>query len=95
MVKVEALIKLYIGENVRQTPFTNGYRPLFCFIEETGTSGQITLIGRESFFPGEEGIVRIAFLNRQFLGGDFRVGTKFHFGEGGEPLGEGEVVSIL
>jgi elongation factor Tu len=95
MVEIEALIKLYAGETLRQTPFTSGYRPLFCFTEETGTSGRITLTGRDSFFPGEKGIVRIAFLNKQYLGDDFGVGAKFHFGEGREPLGEGEVISIF
>jgi translation elongation factor EF-Tu-like GTPase len=53
MIRIKAVIKLY--NDGRKTPFTSGYRPLFDFIEETKTSGQITLIDREVFYPGDEG----------------------------------------
>jgi len=84
-----------MSEVGRKTPFTNGYRPLFNFKSEIKTSGQIALIDRKEFNPGDEGIVEIAFLNKDYLGIDFGIGTKFTFGEGGEPLGEGEVKAII
>ena len=85
---------MFEGANKRQTPFANGYRPLFKFIEETMTSGQIILINQEQFRPGEEGIVEIAFLNMEFLGDDFGTGKLFKFYESEEPLGEGEILEI-
>ncbi|MGF7076237.1 translation elongation factor EF-Tu-like GTPase [Mucilaginibacter sp. 3215] len=63
MIKVKASIKLYEGENVRKTPFTTGYRPLFNFITDVKTSGQISLIKHDKFFPGEQGSVDIEFIN--------------------------------
>ena len=56
---------------VVEPPFYSGYRPLFDFIEETKTSGQITLLDREAFYPGDEGVVEIAFLIRRALGDNF------------------------
>lgn len=94
MIKVKARIKLFAGEKKRQTPFTTGYRPMFKFIEETMTSGQIRLLDREEFNPGEEGVVEIAFLNKDFLGNDFEIGKSFNFYESEEPLGEGEILEI-
>ncbi len=93
MIRIKAIIKLY--RDGRKTPFSSGYRPLFDFIEETKTSGQITLIDRELFYPGDEGLVEIYFLNKKCLGDDFSDGVKFTFGEGREPLGEGQVKEIL
>jgi elongation factor Tu len=81
--------------NGRETPFYNGYRHLFNFIEEMKTSGRIDLIDREQFCPGEEGRVEITFLNSDYLGSDFDIGKMFFFGEGSEPLGEGTVKEIL
>lgn len=95
MIKIRAKIRLYAGENKRQTPFISGYRPLFEFIGIMKTSGQINLINQEKFMPGEEGFVEIIFLNREYLGEDFRVGKSFKFYEGIEPLGEGEVAEML
>lgn len=94
MIKIIAKIKLYKGGNKRNTPFNTGYRPLFQFIDGMKTSGQITLLNQERFIPGEEGVVEISFLNREYLGQDFRVGKAFKFYEGAEPLGEGEVTEI-
>lgn len=95
MIKVRAKIKLFKGENKRQTPFTTGYRPLFQFIEEMKTSGQITLINQKEFSPGEEGLVEIIFLHQDYLGRDFGVGKTFSFYEGKEPLGEGKIIELL
>lgn len=68
---------------------------LLHLIEETKTFGQITLLDREAFYPGDEGIVEIAFLIRRALGNNFSEGTKFTFGEGRDHVGEGEVKEIL
>lgn len=90
MVRVKAKIKLYSGLNKRQTPFSNRYRPLFDVLEGTKTSGMITLLDREEFSPGDEGVVEITFLNANCY-----EGTLFHFYESIEPLGEGTVLEIL
>lgn len=93
MIRIKAIIRLY--KNGRKTPFSNGYRPLFDFAECTKTSGQINLIDRDMFYPGDEGIVEIYFLKDLYLGNNFSEGVKFTFGEGREPLGEGEIKEIL
>ena len=46
------------------------------------------------FCPGEEGEVEINFINKEYLGDDFDIGKKFTFGDGEEPLGEGEITEI-
>lgn len=94
MIKVKAKIRLYKSASSRKTPFKSGYRPMFNFIEEMKTSGQIILNDKEEFFPGDEGVVEITFLNKDYLGNNFGIGTKFTFGEGREPLGEGEIKEI-
>lgn len=91
MIRIKAIILLYKGE--RKSPFSNGYRPLFNFIETMKVSGKIMLpSGKREFLPGEKGQVDIIFLNKNFLGDTFGKGAKFSFGEGAEPLGEGEVL---
>lgn len=61
MIRIIASIRLY--KDGRRTPFYSGYRPLFDFIEETKTSGQITLLDREAFYPGDEGVVFLKALS--------------------------------
>ncbi|MGZ3874064.1 MAG: hypothetical protein ACXVJD_14175 [Mucilaginibacter sp.] len=95
MFKARAFIKLYKSETSRKTAFHNNYRPLFEFSVGMKKSGQITLSDRTEIFPGDNGIVDISFLDDAFLGSDFGLGTKFTFGEGGVPLGEGEIISII
>lgn len=95
MITVKANIRLYNDDGSRKTPFRNGYKPLFNFIAEMKKSGQIILINRQEFAPGEEDIVEILFLNTDYLGDNFSVGAKFSFGEGNNTLGEGEIVEIL
>ena len=90
MNKIKAKIKLYSGINKRKTPFTNGYRPLFDVLEETQISGMITLLDREEFRPGDEGVVEIKFLHANCI-----KGTQFLFYESEEPLGEGVVLEVL
>lgn len=95
MFKVKAKIKLYKIDGGRTTPFLNGYRPLFNFIPGMKKSGQISLNDRKEFFPGQEGIVEITFINKDFLGENFGEGSKFIFGEGLQTLGEGEIKEII
>lgn len=90
MIRVRAHIKLYAGVGKRKTPFTNGYRPLFDVLEDTKTSGMITLLDRDSFRPGDEGVVEIKFINA-----NCDEGTRFYFYESVEPLGEGVVLELL
>lgn len=58
-------------------------------------SGQIKLLDRAEFYPGDEGLVEIVFLNKNYLGDNFTEGVNFTFDEGKEPLGEGEVIELL
>lgn len=95
MIKVNAKIRLFKDVGSRKTPFTNGYRPLFNFIPDMKTSGKIILKDQLEFFPGDEGVVEIVFLERNYLGGNFGVGSKFIFGEGREALGEGTIIELL
>ncbi len=95
MIKIKAKIKLFKSDVGRRTAFTTGYRPLFNFIKEMKTSGQITLNDRQEFLPGDEGIVEIEFLSKEYLGDDFEKGRKFTFDEGIEVLGDGEVLEII
>ena len=90
MVRIRAHIKLYMGAGKRKTPFTSGYRPLFDVLGETKTSGMITLLDREGFEPGDEGIVEIKFVEANCV-----VGTRFTFYESVEPLGDGVVLEVL
>jgi len=90
MVRIKAKIKLYAGVGKRKTPFANGYRPLFDVLEDNKTSGMITLLDRDEFKPGDEGIVEIKFIDA-----NCSKDTLFYFYESREPLGEGVVVEIL
>lgn len=93
MIKIKAHIKLYA--NGRKNPFTNNYRPLFNFTKSTKTSGQIELIDREKMYPGECLDVIIVFLSKEYLGENFIEGRRFTFDEGGDPLGEGVIITII
>lgn len=95
MIKIKARIRLFKGDLGRRTPFTNGYRPLFNFIKGMKTSGQIILKDRQEFLPGDEGIVEIEFLNKEYLGDEFKKGKEFTFDEGIDILGNGQVLEIL
>lgn len=95
MLSVRAIIKLYSGDLYRKTPFTNGYKPLFNFINNMKKSGKITLINKAEFIPGEEGEVNITFLDKDYLGADFGKGKNFTFSEGTHILGEGKILEII
>jgi len=93
MITLKAKIKLYASG--RPIPFSTGYRPMFNFIEKMKTSGKIQLNDRERFYPGDEGIVLITFVSEKYLGFNLGSGSKFTFDEGGNPIGEGEVIGIV
>jgi len=93
MIKIKAYIRLY--KKGRKTPFLSGYRPLFNFVAEMRVSGKIKLLDKDEFHPGDEGVVEISFLNRDYLGDDFEKGKTFTFGESEESLGEGVISEIL
>lgn len=95
MVKTLAEINLFKGEEKRKTPFISDYRPLFSFIPEAMAIGQILLLDRDEFRPGETGIVEIRFPFSDYLGEDFGIGKKFNFRESKEVFGEGEIIEIL
>jgi len=95
MAIVLARIHLYTGPSARSTPFKSGYRPCFGFVPESLTSGSITLLDRELFYPGDTGEVKITFLSEELLGENFGSGTTFEFGEGPRALGRGEILEVL
>lgn len=92
MIEIRAIIEF---NHTRKVPFFSGYRPAFLFIPESYTSGQITLIDRERFNPGETGEVEIKFLNKDLLGKTFGIGSEFTFEEPPNILGTGRVLEIL
>ena len=95
LIKLKATIHLFAGDNVRQTPFASGYRPLFLFSNaKTKISGRIDLIGGHSFEPGSSGAVTISFVSGIIDEIYFRVGEKFTFSEGQNELGSGEIIDI-
>ena len=89
MLKIKAKICLY-KNNGRKTPFKSGYRPLFD-IKNSKYSGMIDLINKKDFFPGEEDIVYISFINLI----DLNVDDVLFFSEGLANLGEAIVLEIL
>lgn len=95
MVNVRAVIKLYRGDLYRKTPFNSGYKPLFNFVNDMKKSGKITLLNKDKFNPGDEGEVKITFLDNDYLGSDFGDGKKFTFSEGTHILGEGRVLEVI
>jgi len=78
MIKIKAKLRL---NQMRKTSIHTGYRPQFNFISETSTSGHIILLDREKLLPGEEAVVEILFLFKEFLGDDLSPGKIVTFGE--------------
>ena len=95
MIRVKAYLSLFKNDMGRETPFISGYRPLFNFTPEMKVSGQITLLDRDKFYPGDEGVVLIFFLNDEYLGDNFQIGSKFTFCEGRDIIGMGEVIEVM
>lgn len=97
LIKILAQIKLFSGENMRQTPFKNKYRPAFDFKgARTKLSGRIDLIDREDFEPGSTGVVQVTFIRGMIDDEYFKKGQTFYISEGGKyNLGEGEILEII
>ena len=95
MIVIKASVKLFKSAFDRQNSFETGYRPMFSFIEDMRTSGRIRLLDREKLYPGYEAIVEIDFPNSNFFGDDFKIGSRFRFGESTQDLGEGSVIDIV
>ena len=95
MVNVKAIIKLYSGDLYRKTAFNTGYKPLFNFVNNMKKSGKIILLNKEQFNPGDEGEVKITFLDNSYLGSDFGNGKNFTFSEGTHILGEGHILEVI
>ncbi len=95
MLYVRAKISLFKGSTYRKTPFTDGYKPSFNFVDNMKKSGKISLLNKKEFVPGEEAEVEITFLDKKYLGSDFGNGKEFTFGEGQHILGEGKIIEVL
>lgn len=94
MIQIIAKLRLYNISNARKTPFATNYRPMFNTIPNMKTSGNIILIDRELFYPGDEGIVKIYFLNKKLIHDIVFIGAEITFGEGPIVVGEAEVLAI-
>jgi translation elongation factor EF-Tu-like GTPase len=96
LISIEAKIKLFAGQEMRQTPFRSGYRPLFSFRDAiTQISGRIDLINSEFFAPGQTDIVEVTFIKGILSENFFKIGEQFTFSEGQDPLGRGQIIEIL
>lgn len=96
LIKVFANIELFSGENMRQTPFSKGYRPVFDFKgAQTKISGRIDLLNMEMFAPGMSGVVEITFIKGMISDTYFVIGENFTFGEGPHPLGKGQIIETI
>jgi hypothetical protein len=92
MIKIIAELKLYVGKNKRQTPFTSGYRPAFSILEDTLTSGMINLLDRKEFYPGDQGIVEIKFIHIET--NEIERLKTYYFYEGENVFGEIKVLTL-
>lgn len=91
MIKIKAKLK---SNHIRKAPIYSGYRPLFKFIDDTMTSGQIQLLDRDELLSGEEAIVEISFLFKEHLGDNLFPGKIITFGEGFNVIGKIEIISV-
>lgn len=97
LIKVLANIELFTGENMRQTSFNNGYRPMIDFANaQTKISGRIDLINMNEFRPGTSGVVQITFIKGMVSDNYFKKGVSFTISEGGKyTLGKGEILETI
>lgn len=92
MIKIRAELKLYVGKNKRQTPFTSGYRPAFDILKDTLTSGMINLLDRDFFYPGDQGVVEIKFIHIQ--ANEIERFKTYYFYEGENMFGEIKILTV-
>lgn len=94
MITIKAMLHLY--DNIRKTPFSNGYRPAFDFGSESLTSGRILLDNENQlFYPNKTEEVKINFMFNEFFNNRLKVGERIYFYEGSNQLGEIEILEIL
>jgi len=95
-IKTLARVTLYSWPDGRKTPIMTGYRPLFEFPgHNSKTSGRIDIIGKSTFEPGTTQEVEITFLETVLKKDAISPGTRFSFGEGPKPLGEGVILKVF
>ncbi|MCJ7935356.1 MAG: hypothetical protein MUW56_17440 [Chryseobacterium sp.] len=94
MITIKATLHMY--DDIRKTPFSNGYRPAFDFGTESLTSGRIMLLDnkKQLFYPGEIGEVEISFMFEEFVKDKLKIGEKIYFYEGSNCLGEIKILEI-
>lgn len=94
-IKVVASLRLFAGENMRQMPFFDGYRPLFQFANgQNFISGSISDVPENGFYPNTEGEVTITFLRGMISNEALKKGSKFRISEGGASIGEGKIIRL-
>ncbi|MNE15500.1 hypothetical protein D3C80_1084100 [compost metagenome] len=93
MIKIKARLSLF-KNTMRTMPIRTGYRPLFNFEVKSKKSGQIELVNNEFIEVGNCGDVIVNFVNSEYLGENLKLGEKIFFDEGGERLGEIEILEI-
>lgn len=96
LIKIFAQIELYAGVNMRQSSFSNGYKPLFSFGGlNTKVSGKIELTNASQFAPGTKGSVYVYFNKSVFENFKLITGQTFTFSEGVNDLGKGTVLEVF
>lgn len=98
-VKILAKLELFVGHNMRQTPFASKYRPVFSFSSDPANkiSGRVDLLNEQNHFaPGSTGMVQVTFIKDYLNDGCLRPGEVFFISEdGNHNLGKGEVVDVI
>ena len=93
--EIVIMIQKEVAERLSAPVGTKEYGQITVLLNYHFNIEKIIDVDREAFYPGDEGVVEIAFLIRRALGDNFSEGTKFTFGEGRKHVGEGEVKEIL
>lgn len=94
LIKAEAIVSLYEGQNKRVAPIISGYRPTFAFIKSSRASGKVELIDEKELYPGKSCHANLFFSSAEFLGDEFHSGKTVLFYEGQEALGEAILTSV-
>ena len=100
LIHIKAKIKMKpTEEGGRKTGFTTGYRPnhVFEYVDEKMVKtfmGDIQFEDSELIMPGEERVVTVRFLFHQPIEEYLNIGRKWWIHEGGNQLGEAEILEI-
>ena len=92
MIIVKA--KIFVDSNNRKNPIESGYRPHCKFEDGINTSGYVVFKDWKYLYPGDEAEVEVRFINKEYLGRKFGVGSKFIFFEANILMGHGEVLAF-